>query len=99
VVLHWLPVDGGGASHVGFVVSRAVGPATVRNRVRRQLRHLVRDRLPLVEPATQVVVRATPESATSSFDELGQALDTALSRARRRPVGPGAGAPAADRSC
>ena len=30
---------------VGFVVSRAVGPATTRNLVKRRLRHLSRERL------------------------------------------------------
>jgi len=52
-------------TRVGFVVSRAVGGAVVRNRVKRRLRALSR---PLVmADATQryhVVVRALPAAAT-----------------------------------
>ena len=65
-------------ARVGFVVSRAVGPAVVRNRVKRRLRHLVRDRLPQLQPGAVYAVRATPASATASYAELGEALDRCL---------------------
>lgn len=63
---------------VGFVVSRAVGGAVVRNRVRRRLRHLVRARLHRLPPGALVVVRALPTAATASSKALGANLDTAL---------------------
>jgi ribonuclease P protein component len=64
----------------GFVVSRAVGGAVVRNRVRRQLRHLVAARLDDYPAGTRLVVRALPAAATASGAQLGAALDSALSR-------------------
>ena len=65
---------------VGFVVSRAVGPAVVRNRVRRRLRHLLRSRLDTL-PAGRIVVRANPAAADMSSAALGRDLDAALGRA------------------
>jgi len=70
-------------SQVGFIVSRAVGSAVVRNRVRRRLRHLMRERLALLPPGSLLVVRALPDAAKRSYAELGAELDTALERARR----------------
>jgi len=63
---------------VGFVVSRAVGNAVVRNRVKRRLRELVRAaELPA---AARVVVRALPPAASSSYAELRHDLTRCLSR-------------------
>jgi ribonuclease P protein component len=71
---------------VGFVVSRAVGAAVVRNRVRRRLRHLVADQLDRIPPGSRVVVRALPGSAVATYDQLGAALVAALDRALDRAV-------------
>ncbi|GAA3393888.1 ribonuclease P protein component [Cryptosporangium minutisporangium] len=64
----------------GFVVSKAVGNAVVRHRVARQLRHLVRDRLPQLPPGSAVVVRALPAAADQSSETLGRDLDGAFRR-------------------
>lgn len=68
------------AARVGFVVPRAVGGAVVRNRVRRQLRHLMRARLAELPAGSSVVVRALPAAATVSATILAADLDAALSR-------------------
>jgi ribonuclease P protein component len=68
----------------GFVVGRTVGPAVARSRVRRRLRHVVRDRLPSLPPGAAVVVRALPGAAGRSSAELGAEFDRALERARHR---------------
>ena len=65
---------------VGFVVSKAVGNAVVRNQVRRRLRHLVRERLPALPGTATLVVRALPGAAGASYGVLGRDLDTALRR-------------------
>jgi ribonuclease P protein component len=71
----------GHPARAGFVVSRAVGPAVTRNLVERRLRHLVRERLPLLPPGADVVVRALPAAATRSYAELAGDLDAALGKA------------------
>ncbi len=67
-------------TRVGFIVSRAVGNAVVRNRVKRRLRHLVRARVDTLPEARVLVVRAQPASADASYGELGAELDRCLGR-------------------
>jgi ribonuclease P protein component len=65
---------------VGFVVSKAVGNAVTRNRVKRRLRHLVRARLASLPPHSVLVVRALPTAAEASYARLGTDLEAALHR-------------------
>ncbi len=74
------PEDGDGGLRVGFVVSKAVGNAVVRNRVRRRLRHLVRDRLGGLPHDGVLVVRSLPAAATASSAQLAGDLDRCLQR-------------------
>ncbi|MBP0460413.1 ribonuclease P protein component [Streptomyces montanisoli] len=67
-------------TRAGFVVSKAVGGAVVRTRVKRQLRHLVRERLSVLPPGSLVVVRALPGSGDASHEQLARDLDAALER-------------------
>ena len=80
---HSVPGTGGPTS-VGFVVSKAVGSAVDRNRVKRQLRHLMRERVDQLPQGTKVVVRALPSSAGSTSSTLAHELDAALSRSGAR---------------
>ena len=67
-------------ARVGFVVSKAVGNAVVRNRVQRRLRHLAREHVSTLPGAAVLVVRALPAAAEASSGELGADLDRCLSR-------------------
>ena len=69
-------------ARAGFVVSKAVGNAVVRNTVRRRLRHLVRERLAELPAGSTLVVRALPAAAEASYARLGADLDAALAAAR-----------------
>ncbi|MEV4654563.1 ribonuclease P protein component [Micromonospora sp. NPDC049301] len=69
-------------TRAGFVVSKAVGNAVVRNRVRRRLRALVRERLAALPAGSTVVVRALPAAAEASYPRLAADLDAALAAAR-----------------
>jgi ribonuclease P protein component len=70
-------------ARVGFVVSKAVGNAVVRNRVRRRLRHLVAPLVMTLPPGSELVIRALPASASMDSAELGAELARCLERARR----------------
>lgn len=72
------PHDADRPARAGFVVARNVGTATVRNRVKRRLRHLVRERLTELPPAALLVVRAQPAAAGATYAELGAELDRCL---------------------
>ena len=69
---------------MGFVVSKKVGNAVTRNRVKRRLRHLSRD---LVAPFdTDVVVRALPAAADETRplrSDLSDAWSSAFAKAGR----------------
>ncbi len=67
-----------GPAHVGLVVSRAVGNAVVRNRVRRRLRHLARGYLESLPGGSLLVLHARPRAATASQADLAAELDLVL---------------------
>lgn len=62
-------------SRAGFIVSKAVGKAVVRNRVKRRLRHLAADALPAAPFGVDVVVRALPGA---DHADLGKDFHSAL---------------------
>jgi ribonuclease P protein component len=72
----------GRTARVGFVVSKAVGNAVVRNQVKRRLRHLAREHLATLPGSAVLVVRALPAAATASSAELGADLERCLQRTR-----------------
>ncbi|MDT0545493.1 MULTISPECIES: ribonuclease P protein component [Streptomyces] len=74
------PGESAPPARAGFVVSKAVGGAVVRNLVKRRLRHLMRDRLELFPAGSLVVVRALPGSGDAGHDQLARDLDTAVRR-------------------
>lgn len=78
-----LPGFTASAPKAGFVVSKAVGGAVVRNKVKRRLRHLVAGRLSAYPDGTTLVVRALPGAAEKDYRDLGQDLDAALAAAAR----------------
>ena len=71
-------------ARAGFVVSKAVGNAVIRNQVRRRLRHLVRPLLAGLPAGASLVVRALPPAAEASFETLSADLDAAFAAAARR---------------
>ena len=70
----------GPPARAGFVVSKAVGNAVVRNRVRRRLRHLCAGRLAALPAGSILVVRALPPAAGADSAALGRELDAVLER-------------------
>lgn len=74
--------DANRTARAGFVVSKAVGNAVVRNKVKRRLRHAAAAELPHWPAGTDVVVRATPKAAERGFDELRRDLTEAVNAAR-----------------
>ncbi len=67
-------------AQVGLIVSRAVGNAVVRNRVKRRLRHQVKPLLERLPAGTTIALRAQPAAADASSAELAEELRTLLDR-------------------
>ena len=81
------PVRSGDPAKVGFVISRAVGSAVVRNRVRRRLRELMRRRVASLPGGCLLVLRAYPAAASARQEDLAADLDLVIGRLLRRQVG------------
>ncbi|MDX6369373.1 MAG: ribonuclease protein component [Gaiellaceae bacterium] len=86
LTLYWFQREEAlGEPRLGFAVPKAVGNAVVRNRIKRQLREIVRGRLTGV-PATNdyvlVVRKGLPEATEANgADWLGERVDEVLGKA------------------
>jgi ribonuclease P protein component len=78
VVVRVLP-NGLGISRYGLTVSRRVGKAVVRNRVKRLLREILRQ-TPL-RPGWDMVLIARPPAARESYARIGESIQGLLRRA------------------
>ena len=74
-------------ARVGFAVSRAVGTAVVRNRVKRRLRHLAAGYLQSLPEGSLLVLRANPPAATASQADLAAELGLVVRSLLRRQGG------------
>ncbi len=79
VVMKALP-NGLTLSRYGFSVSRRVGKAVMRNRVKRLFREILYS-APL-EPGWDIIFIARPRAAGANFASLGKAVQGLLSQAR-----------------
>lgn len=80
LVMHLSSGTAAGPARVGFIVSKAVGNAVVRNRVKRRLRHLARERLSALPGSAVLVVRALPASGSADWGRLQADFNEALDR-------------------
>ena len=76
--------DDAKAPLVGFVVSKAVGNAVVRNKVKRRMRAIVAGHLSEVPPDARIVVRSLPAAASTDFAQLEADFVSCLRRGVRR---------------
>jgi ribonuclease P protein component len=86
LVTHFAPAEGPLAA--GFVVSKQVGNAVIRNRVKRRLRHATLELLDAARlPGSgRLVVRALPAAAAASYGELTDDLARCLDRVVTPPA-------------
>ena len=86
LTLYWFQRDECvGDPRLGFAVPKAVGNAVVRNRIKRQLREIVRDRLGRVPASNDyvlVVRQGLPEATEANgFEWLEARVDEVLGKA------------------
>ncbi|HET8994086.1 MAG TPA: ribonuclease P protein component [Rhodococcus sp. (in: high G+C Gram-positive bacteria)] len=73
-------VNGVDGPRFGLVVSKAVGPAVIRHRVARRLRHICVELVESIPEGTDVVLRALPGAATAESRDLERQVRSGLKR-------------------
>lgn len=71
-----------GRARVGYTVSRKVGNAVVRNRVRRRLKEIIRTHPELLSQGIDHVIVAYNNATTADFGTLEEELTCLLQRVR-----------------
>ncbi|MEU1984706.1 ribonuclease P protein component [Nocardia sp. NPDC019395] len=89
------PVDTGvrvrfGGPRFGLIVSKAVGPAVVRHRVARRLRHICAELTADISAEVDIVIRALPGAAGADSAELRRQLNSGLRKLDIPRTGPAA---------
>lgn len=78
VVTHLWSTGTDGPPRAGLVVSKGVGDAVTRNRVKRRLRHQLRPHLAALPGGSVLVVRALPAAADARSSRLASDLERCL---------------------
>lgn len=79
LVLRSMRTDGS-VTRVGLSTPRSLGGAVQRNRVRRRLRELLRERIGVIGSGWDLLVVARPEAAKASHGELREAIRSLMER-------------------
>jgi len=86
LVLYWFPQEEAASPRFGFSVPRSVGGAVERNKIKRQLREVWRERLervPVGNDYVLIVRPGLPEAvAANGFVWLGERVDEVLSKTK-----------------
>jgi ribonuclease P protein component len=78
--------NGLGRSRLAVVASRKVGPAVVRNRVKRRFRELFRRNKALLAEPLDLIVITRPESGEVAWTELRDAYTSSLATILRKRI-------------
>lgn len=82
VVIYFLPNEEQDDIRVGISVSKKLGKAVVRNRVKRLLRESIRSFLPFIHRKGDLIIIARQPLAEMNFDEVSASLSHCLKKAK-----------------
>jgi ribonuclease P protein component len=79
-------LDGSADPRFGFTISKKVGNAVVRNKIRRRLKHAIRELAPSkAQPGYDYVLVARRPAATQSYEDLKKDLARCFERVHAQP--------------
>jgi ribonuclease P protein component len=81
LALFSLAVGDKSQTRVGFSVSKKVGNAVTRNKIRRRLRSVIESKAERLKDGYLLVLVGRPKAATSSFEDLSRSVEKLLGRA------------------
>lgn len=62
------------SSRFGFITSKKVGKAHIRNKLRRQFRELIRSEIDNIKPGFDIVIVVSPKAVGATFSEIQKEL-------------------------
>jgi ribonuclease P protein component len=62
------------STRFGFITSKKVGKATIRNKLRRQFREIIRKEIDNIKPGFDVVIVVSPKAVNVKFPEIQKEL-------------------------
>jgi ribonuclease P protein component len=77
ITVSWVAGDPAEPPRVAYTIGRGVGPAVVRNRVRRRLRMLIREAAPRLRPGAYLI-GVRPPAVLLDYEQLRETLSKAL---------------------
>lgn len=70
-------------SRFGFVISTKISKkAVIRNKIKRQLREIIRKNLPNIKPGLDVLIIAKPEIIDKKYQDIKEEVERLLNKAR-----------------
>lgn len=79
-ITYRMPHSDSEPTRFGFIVSKKVGSAVVRNTVRRRLKAISYELRDEVTPAADIVIRAFPSAASAPFAEMRAEIHRCMKR-------------------
>ncbi|MPZ59052.1 MAG: ribonuclease P protein component [Rhizobiales bacterium] len=86
-VLQAIKRDEDGSPRIGLTVSKKVGTAVERNRVRRRLREIVKQSAAMMRPGYDYVLVGRRAALQEPFARMAAAFDAAVRRVHAAPAG------------